>query len=257
MKKSYLLILVLFVSLTSTYAQSAYQAGEDLKFKIKYGWFKASEATLKVKKAEINNKEVLYVDGFGKSTGLLDIFFKVRDEYKSYIDPETGLPQMFVRKINEGGHIKDKKLVFNHNSNSVKVYDRKHNTSNRFSFKEGSQDMISVLYYLRNTVDRRSIKVGDVIEVNLFFDEENFPFQVKFLGREKISTDFGKVPTLKFRPYVMAGRVFEEKESLTMWITDDKNKIPVKIEAKLAVGSLTAKLTEFRGLKHTFRIIPD
>lgn len=257
MKKSYFLIIAFLLSFTATYAQSAYQAGEDLKFKIKYGWFKASEATLKVKKAEIDNKEVLFVDGFGKSTGLLDIFFKVRDEYKSYIDPQTDLPQMFVRKINEGGHIKDKKLVFNHDSNSVKVYDRKHNTSNHFSFKEGSQDMISVLYYLRNTVDRKKIKAGDVIKVNLFFDEENFPFQVKFLGREKISTDFGKVPTLKFRPYVMAGRVFEEKESLTMWITDDKNKIPVKIEAKLAVGSLTAKLTEFRGLKHSFRIIPD
>lgn len=257
MKKSYFFIIFFLISLSTTFAQSAYQAGEDLKFKIKYGWFKASEATLKVKKAKVNNKEVLFVDGFGKSTGLLDIFFKVRDEYKSYIDPETDLPQMFVRKINEGGHTKDKKLVFDHDSNSVKVYDRKYNTSNSFSFKEGSQDMISVLYYLRNTIDRRNIKTGDVIEVNLFFDEENFPFQVKFLGREKISTDFGEIPTLKFRPYVMAGRVFKEKESLTMWISDDENKIPIKIEAKLAVGSLTARLTEFRGLKHSFRIIPD
>lgn len=256
MKKSYFLITI-FLACFTTYSQSAYQAGESLKFKIKYGWFKASEATLKVKKAEINNKEVLFVDGFGKSTGLLDIFFKVRDEYKTYIDPKTDLPQRFVRKINEGGHIKDKKLVFNHDSNSVKVYNRKYSTTNSFSIKEGTQDMLSVLYYLRNKVDRSTLKRGDIFEVNLFFDEENFPFQVKYLGKETLSTSFGKIPALKFRPYVMAGRVFEEKESLTMWITDDRNKIPIKIEAKLAVGSLVARLSEFRGLKHSFRIIPD
>lgn len=257
MRKTYFLIAFLALGITSSYAQSAYQAGESLKFQIKYGWFKASEATLDVKKAIVGQKDVLFVDGFGKSTGLLDVFFKVRDEYKTYIDPKTNLPQRFRRKINEGGHIKNKELSFDHQKNSVKVVDRKHNKTSHHSFKTGTQDMLSVLYYLRNTVNRKTIQTGEFFEVNLFFDEENFPLQVKFLGREIIQTEFGNVPTLKFRPYVMAGRVFEEKESLTMWITDDKNKMPIKIEAKLAVGSLTAKLSEFRGLKHSFQIIPD
>ncbi|MDN6280062.1 MAG: DUF3108 domain-containing protein [Psychroflexus sp.] len=257
MRKIYFLIAFLTIGLTSNYAQSAYQAGESLKFKIKYGWFKASEATLDVKKAKVGQKDVLFVDGFGKSTGLLDVFFKVRDQYKTYIDPKTDLPQRFRREINEGGHIKNKELVFDHQRNAVKVIDRKHKTTTHHSFKAGSQDMLSVLYFLRNKVDRKTIQTGESFEINLFFDEDNFPLKVKFLGREVIQTEFGNVPTLKFRPYVMAGRVFEEKESLTIWITDDGNKMPIKIEAKLAVGSLTAKLSEFRGLKHSFRIIPD
>ena len=77
---------------------------------------------------------------------------------------------------------------------------------------------------------------------------------MKFLGRETIDTEFGKVKTLIFRPYVMAGRVFKEQESLTLWVSADENKIPLKIKADLAVGSLRADLEAFKGLKHSFQV---
>ena len=93
--------------------------------------------------------------------------------------------------------------------------------------------------------------------MNMFFDDESYKFKLKFLGREELNTEFGKVPTLKFRPYVQAGRVFKEKESLTVWVTDDGNKMPVLIKADLAVGSLKASLVQFKGLRHSFRIVVD
>jgi len=93
------------------------------------------------------------------------------------------------------------------------------------------------------------------MRLNLFIDDENMDFKLRFLGREVIKTKFGKVATLKFRPYVMAGRVFKEKESLTFWVSDDANRIPLKIEANLAVGSLDADLDSYKGLKHPFKII--
>ena len=93
--------------------------------------------------------------------------------------------------------------------------------------------------------------------MNMFFDNENYKFKLKFLGRETLKTEFGKVPCLVFRPFVQAGRVFKEKESLTVWVSDDDNKIPLLIKADLAVGSLKATLTEFKGLQHSFKIIVD
>ena len=87
-----------------------------------------------------------------------------------------------------------------------------------------------------------------------FFDSETFPFKLKFLGQESIKTSFGKIKCIKFRPYVMAGRVFKDEESLTLWVTADANKIPVKISANLDVGSLRADLVALRGLKHPFEI---
>jgi hypothetical protein len=89
----------------------------------------------------------------------------------------------------------------------------------------------------------------------MFFDKENYGFKLKYLGEESIDTDFGEIETLKFRPYVMAGRVFKEEESLTLWVSKDKNKVPLRIKADLAVGSLRADLEAFKGLKHPFKIV--
>jgi hypothetical protein len=91
----------------------------------------------------------------------------------------------------------------------------------------------------------------------MFFDKENYRFKLKYIGEEVIRTKFGKVKTLKFRPHVMAGRVFKEEESLTLWVSNDKNRIPLRIKADLAIGSLRADLIAFRGLKHSFKIIVE
>ena len=55
----------------------------------------------------------------------------------------------------------------------------------------------------------------------------------------------------------MAGRVFKEEESLTLWVSKDKNKVPLRIKADLAVGSLRADLEAFKGLKHPFKIVVE
>ena len=131
---------------------------------------------------------------------------------------------------------------------------KKTKTQASFAIQENVQDMVSAFYYLRNNYKTETIKEGDEVSLNMFFDEENFNFKLKFLGREDLKTEFGVIKTLKFRPYVMAGRVFKEKESLTLWISADDNKIPLRIQANLAVGSLRADLEAFRGLKHPFKI---
>ena len=102
---------------------------------------------------------------------------------------------------------------------------------------------------MRNKIDPKTLKIGEDHQLNIFFDEENFAFRLKFLGREEIKTKFGKKTCLKFRPLVIADRIFKEDESLTLWVSDDKNKVPVKISAKLVVGTLTANLSKYKGLK--------
>ena len=93
--------------------------------------------------------------------------------------------------------------------------------------------------------------------INMFLDDENLDFQLKFLGREVVKTKLGNIAALKFQPYVLAGRVFEKKEGLTIWVSDDKNRMPIKIKANLAVGSLDADIDAFKGLKHPLNIIMD
>ncbi len=256
MKKLFAItIFFCLVSSVQLYSQQAFKDGEWFKFRIHYGIFNASYATLEVDEASLDNKPVYHIKGRGKSTGLLSLFFKVDDDYQTYIDKKTGKPYKFIRKINEGGYTKDLEIDFDHEDNKAHVLNKKNNQLQSFSVPNNVHDMLSAFYYIRNQIDTDGLKPGKEIRLNMFIDDENLDFKLVFLGREVIKTKFGKVATLKFRPYVLAGRVFKEKESLTFWVSDDKNKIPVKIEADLAVGSLDADLDAYKGLKHQFSII--
>jgi len=116
------------------------------------------------------------------------------------------------------------------------------------------QDMLSVFYFLRNSIDQRKIVANQEFELDMIYDDELFKFKLKFLKREVLRTKFGKIPTLVFRPYVATGRVFKEQESMTVWVSDDDNKIPLRIKADLTVGSIKADLDAFKGLKHSFTV---
>lgn len=256
MNKTFTSLLLIFI-VQFTYAQndSAFQDGEWFKFEMSYsGFIKAGNATLEVKEKTYNGNKVFHVVGKGWTTGAIKWFFKVKDRYESYFDYQTGLPYKSIRKIDEGGHTKDIEIEFDQKAQVAEVNNKKKKTIKTFPTEKNVQDMISSFYYLRNNYDTDKIEVNDIVELNMFFDEENYIFKLKFLGRETIKTEFGKVKTLKFRPYVMAGRVFKEQESLTLWVSADKNKIPLKVKADLAVGSLRADLESFKGLKHPFEI---
>jgi len=243
-------LLSFFVVSAQEPKESVFSDNEFIKFKIKYLSFNTSTATLRTKKEVLNGKSVYHVVGEGRSSKFLSFFFKIRDRYETYMDMETYKPYRFVRNINEGGYKKDIIIDFDRYKNTATVNNRKYNTVKSFKTPGDVHDMISSFYYLRNTLDVETLKIGDEEKLTMFFDEENFDFKLKYLGTETIRTKFGKINCLRFRPLVMADRVFKEEESLSVWISNDKNLIPVKISADLAVGSLTAILNEYRGLKH-------
>ena len=203
----------------------------------------------------IRNKKKFYnafVKGF--STGITDVFFSVKDNYESYFDKETGNPYRFIRKIDEGGYIKNQEGFFNQSNQKVTVKDYKHKTEKTFSFPENTQDIVSAFYYLRNYPNIDKLQIGQSVEINMFFDDETTKFKLKYTGKKDLQTKFGKIPTMVFKPYVQSGRIFKEQESLTLWISDDENKIPVRIQASLLVGSLKADLEIHKGLKYPLKI---
>lgn len=232
----------------------AYTTGEWFQMRIHYGLINAGMAELEVREGVKNNKKVYHAIGKGYTTGMTKFFFKVEDDYQSYIDKETGVPYHFVRKIDEGGYTKDQEGFFDHDKKTVLVKDHKKKTEKTFPVTENIQDILSTFYYLRNNPKINTLKVGESIEIDMFFDDEVYKFKLKFTGKEDLKTKFGVVPTMVFKPYVQSGRVFKEQESLTVWISDDKNRLPIRIKASLAVGSLKAEIEKFKGLKHPFTV---
>ncbi len=233
----------------------AFKKGEWLKFKMSYSNFlNAGFSTMEVRETTNNQKEAFHILGKGRSTGIISLFFSVKDDYQTFMYKESLLPYRFIRKIDEGGYTKDEEILFNHDKNEATVKNYKHNTVNKHPIGDNIQDLLSSLYFLRNQ-NLTNLKVGDEIELKMFIDQEVANFKLLFLGKETVKTKFGKVKSLKFRPMVQTGRVFKKQESLTIWISDDENKIPLLIKADLAVGSLRADLDQFKGLAHPFNII--
>jgi hypothetical protein len=253
MRKHVLLIYVLFF-LTTTFSQEkkvAFKGGESLRFKMSYsGFLRAGTAVLEVEETELNGKKVFHTTGTGWTSGMIKWFFEVDDTYESYFDKDTIKPYLFKRKINEGGYKRHRITSFNHKSKTAYVQDftSQKDTSIVFS---NIQDMLSSFYYLR-TIDTKELKKGDEIKLDMFMDFQVYPFKLLFVGREVLKTKFGKVNSLVFKPLVQSGRIFEAEESVTIWITDDANKIPIKMNASLAIGSLRAELEAHKGLANPF-----
>ena len=111
-----------------------------------------------------------------------------------------------------------------------------------------------MFYFLRNFYPEKEIKVNESFDINMFFDQENYVFKLKYLGKEVVNSKFGDVSCLKFRPVVQSGRVFKEQESVTLWVSDDQNKLPIRLQADILVGSIKADIENFKNLKYPFKI---
>ena len=236
----------------------AFKSGEWLKFRIHYGILNASFATLHLTRDTLDSTPVYHVVGKGKTTGFASIFFKVDDTYESYFDMKDGKPYRFIRKIDEGGYTRDQEINFDYAKEQAVLNDKKKNKKFKFDLEDSIQDLISAFYYLRNNFTSEDLVEGESIELKMLFDDDGvFKFKLKYLGTEVLKTKYGRVECLKFRPYVQSGRVFKEQASLTMWVSNDLNKIPIRIKADLVVGSIKADLDGYNGLKNQFKIIMD
>jgi len=225
-------------------SNSAFKEGEVLTYRLHYGVINAGVAVLEVKPEliQVNGRKVYHIVGTGYTTGTTDVFFKVRDRYESYMDKEALLPWLFVRRVEEGGFKFSQDYVFNHYTKKVDV-----GKDQKFDIPAGVQDMVSAFYSARN-LDLSNAKPGDVFSLNCFLDKELWPLKIRFIGREIIETDLGKFKALKFRPIVQKGRVFKKEEDLNVWISDDKNHIPLRAKADVLVGSIKMDITGVRNL---------
>lgn len=244
-----ILIMALLSLISNFTIAQAFKSGEYFKFQISYGFIDAGVATLSLNETTYNGKKVFHAKGNGYTTGITKRLFRVKDDYQSYFDIQNNQPYRYIRNIDEGGYTKNEEGFFQYEKNNIFVKDYKHKVERNHTLPHHKiQDIVSAFYYLRNHPNINNLKNGQTIDIDMFFDGEIYKFRLKLLGKETIKTKFGKTKALKFRPYVQSGRVFKEEESLTVWVSDDVNKIPLRIQASLLVGSLKANLVEYKGI---------
>ena len=218
--------------------------GEDLTFRVRYGFITGGEARLTVRKEWLFGREVFHTVLIGKTTGLVDKLYKVYDIYESFFDPLTNLPDKAIRNIREGSYRYYDEVVFNQEEQYV-VSQR----NGKVTVPQNTLDMASVMYYVRR-LDLNKLNVNDIILLNTYFGDELFPFYIVYRGRETISIGSGQYKCFKFVPIVEPGRVFQKKDDMTIWFSDDENKIPVSIKFDIWAGSFRCDLTRYENLKY-------
>ncbi|SHJ93600.1 DUF3108 domain-containing protein [Epilithonimonas mollis] len=244
-------ILIGFLIFNSGFAQfDNINAGEVLNYRIHYGFITAGNASLATTKTSYKGQPAFYVKGTGKTSGAAKAFFKVEDVYESYIN-ENKEPLFYVRNVAEGSYRQHLQSTFNPANNTLVLVDKKHTDRPAKTVKVPNdvQDMMSCFYYLRS-LPSENLRIGSIVRMNVWVDDELFPFQLKVVGTENLSTKFGKINCLKIIPSVISGRVFKEKEGVTMWVSNDQNRVPILIKAELAVGSLKASIDGYSNVKY-------
>jgi hypothetical protein len=257
LQKSVIVAFFYFVGMQVSFAQknTAFQKGEELTFKVTYGFLDAAEAKMVInpKLTQMNNRPSYKVDIFGQTLGVFKLF-KVNDNWGSYIDTLNIIPHQSYRHIEEGKYRKHERVIFDHVGKNahMSLYDRENKElveSKDFTIPANVQDIVSGFYFLR-TMDLKKYKAGDTVTLTGFFDKEIYNIKLIFIGREKLSTNLGDFETFVFSPVMPKNKIFRGSQPVTVWVSNDKNKIPLRIKAKLMVGSLDMEITEAKGLRN-------
>lgn len=206
----------------------------------------AGSANFTVTTEKLYNKPVYHIVGSGATNSKYDWIFKVRDRYETYIDTATLRPYKFIRNVDEGGYKKYENVTFNHTANTALT------TNGVYKVPNCVQDVISSLYYARN-INFDQYKPGDKIPFSMFIDNEVYNMYLRYLGKDVIKTRYGKFRTIKFKPLLIKGTLFEGGEKMTAWISDDENKLPVRIESPLLVGSVKVDLMGYQNLRYPLK----
>ena len=224
----------------------AFQLGEKLTFDLSYAFISAGEGTFQVlpEPKLLNGKPHWIIDVVGKSYKFFDPFFKVRDYYKSYIDPETKLPSYYYRNTSEGGYNQLEGYRFNQSTKEIDFGGGKFGKGQSTIF-----DIISCFYYVR-CIDFSTKKPGYEVNMITYFDKEPFPVGVVYEGKTTIKTSLGRFKVLQFRPKLIAGRVFKNQADMTLYVSDDKNQVPLRIKSAIYLDYVYADLVKFEGLKY-------
>jgi len=246
----WLTIHIILVQTPESTKEPVFKIGEELKYRVRYGFITAAEATLQIQDTDIkfNDRPVYHLIAQGGTSGTFDFFYKVRNRYDSYIDQKDMLPYFYTENIREANYRRTDKVRF--------YQDEKKIVASKGTFKGTDQtfDLVSAYYFARS-LDMAGISVGEKIKINYFLNDNVSDLDIQYLGKERIKTSLGYFSCLKFSPAIQPGRIFRKDSKLYLWITDDRNRIPVKAQAEILVGSITMEITDANGLKYPLAIV--
>ena len=233
-----------------------FNPGERLSYVVSYNWFVMfSEVGLvdfTINEDIFNGEDTYHFVGSGRTFKWWDSFFKVRDTYETWVRKDNLRPLYFQRNTREGDFRQHENYIFE--GDSI-VYRKNKVKDNPFSYDTipigpCAMDVMSSLLYTRN-LDYSNLNEGDKIPVTVVLDEKPYDLYFRYLGVEnKKVKGLGTFECIKFTVLLVEGTLFHEGEDMFLWVTNDKNHIPVYVQSPILIGSVRARLTNIEGNRY-------
>lgn len=236
----------------------AFATGETIEYRLNFSFLTVGKAKSIVRKEiyNINGRPAYKIDVFGKTSGLVDWIAQVDDHFGAYLDTASLLPHQTYRNLKEGKYRRNEIVRFDHRTKMIEVKELDQETR---KFKEPEYfyspedyiyDMFGGLMIIRS-FDFDKLQINDTITTDAFLEDTFYTFKTVFRGREVIKTKAGKFRALVLAPIMPNNELFEDGEdSIKIWLSDDKNKIPLAVKAKMFIGHAGFEILSFSGLKH-------
>lgn len=239
----------------------AYMAGEKLVYTMHYEWgaidSDVGTGTVTLDSARFNGQKVFKCSVYGKTTRIYDLFFKVREDFSSWFTRDGLRPLKFTRDTHEGKYIAKNTYIYDWNAAEPHIIADVYSSSRgqrslEIPLTPCTYDLPALFFYARN-MDLDTVVPGKKYPMTFAIDDDVYNVYFILYGRETIKVKgVGKVRTIKFAARLLAGEVFNGEEDMLVWISDDENRIPVKFEAPILVGTASGRLKSWSGLKHPF-----
>ena len=251
--KKYIFILLCLLDFKIGFAQaiSFHKKPEYMKYLVHYGILDGGEMVFTVDENlyKVDDKICHHVALLGKTIGAIDWFSPISNEWHSYIDTTNGLSYKFTRNIKENNYRKVEQTVFDR-GNNLAIVNTKVDTSSfkidNFNTQPMTQDMISA-YFAFRFYDFEDVRKKDTLTISVFLEDKLFSFKMRYLGKAKIKTIFGKkTKSIVLSPILPANKIFSGKDAIKAYFSDDASRLPLKIKASLWVGSAEVDLVEYK-----------
>jgi hypothetical protein len=241
---------------------TSFGKGEELEYKVNFGFLHVGRAITRIesKTFSINSRPCYKIDAFGSTSDWMSWVAKVDDNWGAYIDTTTMSTQVAYRKLKENNYRYEEVANFDHDVHKVTVKVKNKQTGvfeekNKYDIPVNAKDLVGGFMLLRQ-IDFLKINKGDTVTISGFFEDTSYNLRIMYLGKETIKTSVGKIPCNIMKPIMPANKLFDGENSITVWISDDGNKIPVKIQAKMFIGHTGLELSSFKGLRNQIKILP-
>lgn len=225
--------------------------GEELNYRVNFGFLTVGHAVTRIdKKVHTFSARPCYkIDAYGSTSGLISWLSKVDDQWGAYVDTAALTTHVSYRKLKEGRFRRDEVVTFDqqHQKAEVKVMNNEtgvYDNVKTYPVEKNVRDIVAGFMYLR-VIDFAKYKKGDTIRVSGFFEDTSYVLRIIYDGKEKVSTSIGKLICHRIVPVVPDNKLFNGENSVTAWLSDDGNRIPVKIQARMFIGSTGLELTSF------------